>query len=51
MTKTTYFTGAAVALLWAWFIISFADVVINNTNGANYLPFNFFEMLAGGFAK
>ena len=49
MNKYNIIGGAVAALLWAWLIVSFLDVVSNNLNGAQYMPLNFFVMLSGGF--
>lgn len=40
--------GAVGVLVLAWLIISFFDVALNNIHGAQYMPLNFFTLLAEG---
>ena len=38
-------------LLLAWLTISFFDIALNNIHGAQYLPLNFFALLAEGVTQ
>lgn len=46
-----YIAGAAGVLLLVWLAVSFFDVALNNIHGAQYMPLNFFTLLAEGVTQ